>query len=257
MGLTKRILKFAAPVPDIEKMERFLFIGPHPDDIEVGAGATAAKLASTGKDVRFFICTDGRFGFDNAPSGLSPEKLAEIRREEALQSAAKLGVSDVQFGELSDGALYHAEELFDGILSAISSFRPDMVFCPDPDVSSECHSDHLNVGQAVKRAVCFAPNEEIMKQHGLQPAPVKALGMYMTAKPNRYVGTTGFLEKQLAALFQCHRSQFPEGSAAAKSISLYLRIRAFDFGLRSLHRTAEGFRVLGQIHMHCFPEAGD
>ena len=44
MSLTSLIIKFAAPLPDIESFERFLFIGPHPDDIEIGAGATAAKL---------------------------------------------------------------------------------------------------------------------------------------------------------------------------------------------------------------------
>ena len=52
-------------------------------------------------------------------------------------------------------------------------------------------------------------------------------------------------------------AEFPAGSPAAKSISLYLKIRAYDFGLKSLHKTAEGFRVLGQTQMHCLPEAGD
>jgi len=49
MGLTKLILKFAAPLPNIENYQRYLFIGPHPDDIEIGAGATVAKLAASGK----------------------------------------------------------------------------------------------------------------------------------------------------------------------------------------------------------------
>ena len=45
MSLTSLILKFAAPVPKPESYSRFLFVGPHPDDVEIGAGATAAKLA--------------------------------------------------------------------------------------------------------------------------------------------------------------------------------------------------------------------
>ena len=48
MSVLKTILKLAAPLPDITKYERYLFLGPHPDDIEIGAGATAAKLAATG-----------------------------------------------------------------------------------------------------------------------------------------------------------------------------------------------------------------
>ena len=77
----------------------------------------------------------------------------------------------------------------------------------------------------------------------------------MTAKPNRYVGTKGVVEKQLSARFACHSSQFPAGSPAAKTLSLYLRLRSADMGLRCLKSHAEGFRVLGKIHMHCLPEA--
>ena len=50
----------------------------------------------------------------------------------------------------------------------------------------------------------------------------------------------------------------PQGaieSATGKSIELYLKLRAADFGLRTLSRSAEGFRVLG-TQMHCLPEAG-
>ena len=42
MSITKAVLHFAAPLPKIESFDRFLFLGPHPDDIEIGAGATAA-----------------------------------------------------------------------------------------------------------------------------------------------------------------------------------------------------------------------
>ena len=51
MSLTSFVLRFASPPPEIEKCERFLFIGPHPDDIEIGAGATAAKLAEHDRTV--------------------------------------------------------------------------------------------------------------------------------------------------------------------------------------------------------------
>ena len=67
MSLTSFALRFASPPPEIEKCERFLFIGPHPDDIEIGAGATAAKLAAMGKAVCFLVCTDGRYGSETVP----------------------------------------------------------------------------------------------------------------------------------------------------------------------------------------------
>lgn len=269
MGLTSLILKFAAPLPRIENYERYLFLGPHPDDIEIGAGATAAKLAALGKQVCFLICTDGRFGDGCAPEGCKGQALIDLRRQEAIASAAALGVTDVRFLPLSDGGFYEISALEQGIAGVISDFQPDVIFAPDPCVTSECHKDHLNVGNAARQLACFAPYEGIMRQYhdtdhaitvtdtlGSCHANVQALCFYMTAKPTRFVGTRGFVKKQLSAIFDHHLSQFPKGSAEGSSIRLYLTLRSLDFGLRSLKGCAEGFRVLGVTHMHCLPEAG-
>lgn len=255
MSITSLAIKFAAPLPDIEAFDRYLFIGPHPDDIEIGAGATAAKLAAAGKTVCFLVCLDGRFGLENAPAGTSPDELAVLRVEEAKCSARMLGVDDLRFLGLSDGGLYEEKELFRAIAAVVGDFRPDVIFAPDPCVSSECHADHLNVGNAARRVACFAPYSEIMQSYGAAAADVQALAYYMTARPNRYVGTKGYLDKQLNSVFSCHLSQFPPESPAARSLALYLKLRSADMGLRSLKTHAEGFRVLGKIHMHCLPEA--
>ena len=256
MGLTKMILGLAAPLPKIEKYDRFLFIGPHPDDIEIGAGATAAKLVEAGKQVRFLVCLDGRFGTGNAPEGITGEKLVELRQIEAKNSALKLGVKDVQFLGLCDGGFYEQKDLIEGIAKVVGDFQPDVILAPDPCVTSECHVDHLNVGNAAKQIGYFAPYKEIMEGYGAVYAPVQAVAFYMTAKPTQYVKTSGYLKKQLDAVFGCHLSQFPEGCGDAQSISLYLKLRSVDFGLRSFKGCAEGFRVLGVTQMHCLPEAG-
>lgn len=256
MGLTKAILSIAAPIPKIEKMDRFLFIGPHPDDIEIGAGATAAKLVAAGKTVRFLVCIDGRFGTGNAPEGVSGGKLVELRQIEARNSALKLGVKNVQFLGFCDGGFYEQKDLIVEIAKVVGEFQPDVIFAPDPCVTSECHIDHLNVGNAAKQIAYFAPYKEIMEQYGAASAPVKALAYYMTAKPTQYIKTSGYLKKQIDAIFNCHLSQFPEGCGDAQSIPLYLKLRSIDFGIRSLKGCAEGFRVLGVTQMHCLPEAG-
>ncbi|MDY4139536.1 MAG: PIG-L deacetylase family protein [Eubacteriales bacterium] len=253
MSLTRLALKVAAPLPRVEAFDRYLFIGPHPDDIEIGAGATASRLIALGKQVTFLICTDGRYGNEN--TSLQGEELIRTRREEARRSAEKLGVKDVRFLNLSDGGFYATEDLTAGIARVIGETQPEVLFAPDPCVNSECHPDHLNVGQAVRRLACVAGNGGIMAGYGAQPAPIRALAYYMTARPNRYVSTRGHVDRQLEAIFGCHLSQFPPDSAAARSIRLYLRLRSIDFGLRSLKGRAEGFRVLGQTQMHCLPEA--
>ena len=256
MSLTKLALHFALPRPRIESFRRYLFIGPHPDDIEIGAGATAAKLASAGKDVTFLICTDGRFGLENAPKGTSPEELVRIRKQESIRSAEKLGVRDVRFLDYSDGALYEKSDLLRSIACVVGETQPDVIFAPDPDVSSECHLDHRNVGDAARSIACFAPYRELMAAYGAAAADVKAMAFYMTAKPDAFVDTTGFLETQLGAIFDCHISQFPPDADASKALALYLKLRSIDHGIRCLSRAGEGFRVLGPTHMHCLPEAG-
>lgn len=250
MSLTSFVLRFASPPPKIEEHDRYLFIGPHPDDIEIGAGATVAKLVSMGKKVCFLICTDGRFGSET----VSPEELVEIRKAEALKSAKTLGVSDVRFLKLCDGGFYDDDELCRGIAKTIGEFKPDLVFAPDYFVASESHTDHLKVGKAAARAAYFAPYSGVAAKLGAESADVKGIAYYMTAKPNRYVLTSGELLKlQLSSILDCHKSQFDENSG--KALALYLRIRSADFGLRNLKPHVEGFRCVSAQGMHCMPES--
>ena len=256
MSLTRLALRFAAPAPKVEGFERYLFLGPHPDDIEIGAGATAAKLIAAGKQVCFLICTDGRYGLENAPAGTTPEELIVLRKAEALASANALGVTDVRFLDFCDGGFYDFEDLVRAAAKVVGDFRPQVILAPDPDVSSECHVDHRRAGEAAKRLAFFAPYGEIMARYGASAAPVQALAFYMTAKPNRFVKTShALLRRQLESVL-CHRTQFSRDSEAFASVSLYLKLRAADFGMRSFRGRAEGFRTLSSTHMHCLPEAG-
>lgn len=279
MSFTRFITRLAAPAPKPDQFDRVLFIGPHPDDIEVGCGATAAKFAAEGKKVCYLVCIDGRYGDEYARYGLTPdicaqlgipasagespecevttEQLIKIRRAETINAAGAAGVTDVRFLDLSDGGFYSEEELLTGIARVIGDFKPDIVFCPDPDVISESHVDHINVGRAVRRLAFFAPFAKIMAQYGAEAAPVQAIAMYMTAKPNRYIKTKGFFKKQLEILSTSFPSQYPKENPALSSVILYLKLRAYEFGLRKLCGTAEGFRVLGVTQMHCLPEAGE
>lgn len=254
MGLTKLALKIAAPAPKIETFSKYLFIGPHPDDIEIGCGAAAAKLAAMGKQITFLILTDGRYG-DGLSGGVKGDDLAALRKQEAIASAGILGVSDVRFLGLVDGGHYDYEDMLRGIAETTGACGPDIVFAPDPYTGRECHIDHLNAGRAAAHISCMAPYPGIMESYGAAAADVKGIAFYMTAGTNRCVGVT---KEQFAlqneAVFGCHTSQFPPGSPEAKQLQLYLKLRSADFGLRCMRGHAEGFRVLGKTHMHCIPE---
>lgn len=257
MSFTRLVTRIAAPAPKVTDFERYLFVGPHPDDIEIGAGATIAKLAAEGKKVSYLICIDGRFGDENAPQGTTPEELVEIRKNESRNAAAKLGVRDVMFLDFCDGGLYDEQELIKHMAQAIGQIKPEIIFCPDPDVASECHVDHLRVGRAAKQLAFLAPFTRIMREYGAESAPIKAIAFYMSARPNRYVKTKGYFKKQIEVLQNEFPSQYPKGNEALDSVILYLKLRAYEFGFRRMCKTAEGFRVLGTTQMHCLPEAGE
>lgn len=254
MGLTRLALKIAAPAPKIEEFSSCLFIGPHPDDIEIGCGATIAKLTAEGKRVAFLILTDGRYG-DSHAGGIKGDGLAELRKQESINSGEKLGVTDVRFLGLSDGGFYEYDDMLKGIAKVVGEVKPDLIFAPDPHTGQECHVDHLNTGRAAAHIACFAPYPGIMANYGAEAADVKGIAFYMTAKANRFVKVAKEqFELQNEALFGCHTSQFPKDSDDSKQLALYLKLRSADFGLRNFCSHAEGFRVLGQTQMHCIPE---
>ena len=251
--MLKSILLKAVPVPKIDQFERYLFVGPHPDDIEVACGATVAKLVSLGKKVTFIVCTDGRIGA--LDETLTSEQIVEIRRQEALASAKLLGVDDVVFLPFHDGGNYTSDELANALVPYILQTQPQMVFCPDHTVPSECHPDHLKTGQAVTKAVFLASWPKLTAQLDLEgSAPNINLAYYYTHKPNRYFGIKKFLKVHLDAI-ACHKSQFDENNL--KVFKTYFGVRQLRFGLRSGKGRADGYRVLSPTHQHCFPEIAE
>jgi len=259
MGLSRFAINKAVKLKNILSYDSYLFVGPHPDDIEIGAGATIAKLVSLGKKVTFLICTDGRYGKENLKEDISCDKLAEIRKEECYQSAKILGVESIIFLDLSDGNQYTYEELTLGIAKTINNVAPDIIFTCDPDTTNECHKDHLNVGRACKELANFANYKDIFKHYldgeQVNDINIQAIAFYMTYKPNQYVKVNKFVKKQVESIM-AHDSQYPNNSDALNSLLLYLKLRRIDFGFKSFKFSAEGFRVLDRTRMHCLAEAG-
>lgn len=246
------ILKKAVPLPKLTKFDRYLFVGPHPDDIEVACGGTVAALTRLGKQVTFLIATNGCVGGSDE---LTSEQIVEIRRNEALKSAEMLGVTDVRFLPYDDGGDYDKDAMKRDVARAILDVKPQVVFCPDHTVPSECHPDHLNVGKITTDAVFTASWSKLTERIGLSGSVANInLAYYYTHKPNVYVGV-GKTYKLRREAVACHTSQFSEAELA--NLKTYFTLREIRFGLRSGKRRAEGFRALAPTHQHCFPEASE
>ena len=249
----RAILKSVAPIPVLTRYDRYLFLGPHPDDIEVACAPTVRALTQAGKHVSFVILTNGCMGAIDPK--LSGDALVEIRKAESLASAKLLGVSDVTFLPFHDGAMYSVEDAACAVAKEIVRLKPDVVFAPDPNVISECHLDHIKTGMAAKASMNMAPFESVMASIGGSGShSVKALAFYYTDKPNAYVPVKKTFAARAEAL-ACHKSQFDEKTV--KDIAMYFKLRSLRFGLRKLKGPCDGYRALSPTHMHCFPEAAE
>ncbi len=117
--------------------ERVLAIGAHPDDVEIGAGATLLRHRSLGHPVSILTLSRGAVGGHQ-----------EERRREAVAAAVALS-AELLMGDLPDTRMGEASEMITIIEGVIAAVRPTTVY-----VHSEAdnHQDH----RAVHRAAIIA-----------------------------------------------------------------------------------------------------
>jgi len=250
------LFALALPCPKLLKYERYCFVAPHPDDIELGAGGTVARLKAMGKHVTYIIATDGRYGGETPD--ILPEDLIKIREEETRAAAAHLGVDEVVMLGFCESGWYDQSELKKQIALAIAKAEPDIVFTVDHLVPTELHPDHLRVGLAVSDSFIHINNYHYMKELG-GTAPTRELAgiaYWFTNKPNRYVRIPFKHFKQQAEAIALHKSQmFAYGKRTlADMFKLLVFVRHLRLGVRRFSLQSEGFRVLALHHAHCSPE---
>ncbi|RKR92536.1 LmbE family N-acetylglucosaminyl deacetylase [Micromonospora pisi] len=113
---------------------RILAIGAHPDDIELGCGATLLRARQLGASVTMLVLTDGRLGPGDP----------DLRAREQRQAAEYLG-AELIGGGFRDGELDHGPALVNRIEEALAAVRPDLVFTHAP---ADSHQDHRATASA-------------------------------------------------------------------------------------------------------------
>lgn len=165
--------------------KKILFVGAHPDDIEIGAGATLAYLAEQNHVIHCVIMTD--------------DQNSGARRHETSRALELLGMraSNISFVGLCDGHVSdNAEQvtLFREHLKEIP-FDPDVVFTHS---RQDSHNDH----RACNGIVCAALRSRLI------------LGFYIPQSGEQkfsadiYVDISRTAPRKALALLE-HRSQAP------------------------------------------------
>jgi LmbE family N-acetylglucosaminyl deacetylase len=236
------------PIPDLEACGSLLCIQPHPDDNEVGAGATIARLAAKGCRITYMTITDGRMGTLDPDADLGA--LAAKRRREAVAAARILGVSDLIFLDYSDTGIPDESVLCRDMVRQIRRIRPEFVMTVDPFLPYEVHPDHIKTGMAALRACMFGPFPHIYSGDGpdrLQVWGVKGIALYCSAAPNTCIDADGTWDLKIRSL-EAHESQFDPGYL--ESLKIYLEFKSRQYGKGKGLKRAEAFKVLTPSHLH-------
>lgn len=161
--------------------QRVLVVMAHPDDAEIYAGGTIARLTADGKEVRVVKMTSGNKG--SRQNEISEKDLAETRQKEDDQAATAMGVTpgnNIHLG-LGDGEVDNSLETIGKLVYQIRQFKPDLIIAHNPenvlirfDANNHWvnHRDHRNSGQSAidaaypySRDILFFPNQ--LKEPGL------------------------------------------------------------------------------------------
>lgn len=244
-------------IPSLHKMKRALFIQPHPDDNEIGAGATVAKLAAMGTEVNYLTVTDGGSGCNDM--SLSTSEVIDTRKREQEEAGSLLGVNDFYWLEFPDGHLYDNEKLRESLVRVIRSICPDIIFTVDPWLYYETHIDHIVTGKVASFAARMSGNprfypeqmEEGMKSHRIQ-----AMAYYTTKHPNTFINVDEFWEDKLRAI-RVHKSQF--SGEHLTFITDYLTKKAMQKADQADEncRYTECFKILAPLLLHSNVDAID
>src|SRR6476620_6264557 len=107
-----------------------LAFGVHPDDIELSCAGTLLAEKSNGKKVGIIDLTQGELGTRGN---------AQIRKEEAENSAAILGVDVRENLEMADGFFKNDQANQVTIIKVLRKYRPEIILCNAPE---DRHPDH-------------------------------------------------------------------------------------------------------------------
>ncbi len=127
-----------------------VIISAHPDDMEIGMGGMVAKLVESKAVMTSVVVTDG--GRSSNPFTLTEQRMAEIRREEALRAAAVLGVQDVIFCDEPDAANeIDVTSVTRRLVEILVRLQPTEVYTLDENLDR--HPAHRLVGKLAKESV--------------------------------------------------------------------------------------------------------
>ena len=178
----------------------------HPDDEASGTGGVLARYADEGVRTVLVTCTGGEVGEIASPTLASPANLAEVRRQELLESCKILNISDLELLGYRDSGMAGTpdnehpesfaradlEEAAGRLAELVRAYRPQVLVTYDEN-GFYGHPDHINAHRITARAFEIAGDPDYPRNGHAPWAPAK---LYYTAIPRSRMAEFGNLLRE-------------------------------------------------------------
>jgi len=196
--------------------ESAMAIVAHPDDIDFSCAGTLARWAQAGCRVSCLLCTSGDVGI--AEPGMTREKAAKIRENEAREAARIIGATEIVFLREPDGLLQPTLELRRRLVREIRRFKPEVIVTGDPTVVWSRgdyinHPDHRAAATAALDATFPAAGQpnlfEEFEKEGFTAHKVRKVYVTSWGEAEVYVNIESTIDLKVNAL-RAHKSQMKD-----------------------------------------------
>jgi N-acetylglucosamine malate deacetylase 1 len=185
-----------------------LAFGAHPDDVELFAGGTMAKMAALGHATGIVDMSRGELGTRGTPA---------LRKQEAEKAAKILGVKIRENLGLSDGDVQVTPEARLKVIRMLRKYRPAIVLTHFWD---DRHPDHVNTSRLVAEAVHHSGLAKIETgQARYRPPTLLFFKLPTNLVPSFVVDVSDFVEQRTGAI-AAYRSQLFDPSSLEPSTNL-------------------------------------
>lgn len=186
---------------------KVLAVGAHPDDVELGCGATLLRHVARGDEVTILVMTAGQLGL---VEGMS-------RQAEQEDAAARLGVQ-LRWGGFDDGMVPDGPEAIAVIDEAIASSGAETLYTHAPNDTHQDHRSTATAGLAAARRLPTVLQYETPSTQAFEPTV--------------YIDVAATLDQKMVAL-RSHLSQvLRQGPVDLEAIEAQARFRGFQGRIR-------------------------
>lgn len=169
-------------------MEKILIIGAHYDDAELGAGGTASKLISEGKEVYKLTLTNNVTRSKHLHLNIE----YETSKKESSKSSHILGVKEVEdFEPIDCCELFYNSKTMQSIEDVIYRYSIDTVFM---HYTEDANQDHIEAAKLSKTAARHCDNLLAYQSN-----------LYILSRPfypTYFVDISNHIDKKIEALTQ-------------------------------------------------------